>query len=108
MSANNLGSSCVITTLITTPRRTLNTSASPAVRDASAPRISPNRLAATAVRPTPTISANEMIIQIQNSEVETAASPAAPILVPTQYASTDEKSVISSDDATAGIATRRI
>jgi hypothetical protein len=60
------------------------------------------------VRPTPTISAREMIIQIQNSEVDTAASPAAPMRVPTQNASTDEKSVIRSDDATAGAATERI
>lgn len=49
-----------------------------------------------------------MIAQIQNSDVETAASPAEPRRVPTQKASTDEKSVISSDDATAGSATRRI
>ena len=49
-----------------------------------------------------------MIIQIQKSEVETAASPAGPILVPTQNASTDENSVIKSDEATAGLATRRM
>jgi len=34
-----------------------------------------------------TMSAPEMIIQIQNTDVETAASPAAPIFCPTQYAS---------------------
>ena len=56
--------------------------------------------------PTLIISANEMIIQIQKSDVDTAASPTAPIFVPTQNASTDENSVISSDDATAGSATR--
>ena len=78
------------------------------MRDASRSRRSPNRRAATAVSPTPTISASEMIIQIQKSDVDTAARPAAPIFVPTQNASTDEKSVISSDDATAGSATRRI
>ena len=58
--------------------------------------------------PTPTISASEMIIQIQKSDVDTAASPAEPMRVPTQNASTDENSVINSDDATAGSATRRI
>ena len=73
-----------------------------------APRRSPWRRAATAVSPTPTISASEMIIQIQKSDVDTAASAAAPMRVPTQNASTDENSVISSDDATAGSATRRI
>ena len=44
-----------------------------------------------------------MIIQIQNSDVETAARPSAPSRVPTQNASTDANSVISSDDATAGM-----
>src|SRR5689334_9364664 len=56
----------------------------------------------------PIISASETIIQIQKSDVDTAASPDGPILVPTQKASTDENSVINSDDATAGSATRMI
>src|SRR5690349_11376744 len=90
------------------PSTMLNTTASPAKRAASRGRCSPYRRAATAVSPIPVISASETIIQIQNSDVETAASPAAPILVPTQNASTDANNVISSDDATAGSATRKI
>src|ERR1051325_5561738 len=92
----------------TAPSRQLKTIASPAIRAASLCLASPYRRAATAVRPTPTISASETIIQIQNIEVETAASPAGPIRVPTQNASTDANSVISTDDATAGSATLMI
>ena len=44
----------------------------------------------------------------QRSDVDTAAKPSAPSRVPTQNASTEANSVISSDDATAGMATRAI
>ena len=46
--------------------------------------------------------------QIQNTDVDAAASPVAPMRVPIQNASTEMNSVISSDDATAGSATRAI
>ena len=50
----------------------------------------------------------DMIIQIQNTDVDTAASAVGPRRVPTQNASTLENSVISSVDATGGSATRTI
>jgi hypothetical protein len=49
----------------------------------------------------------ETTTQIQKTAVETAASPAAPIRVPTQYASADANSVMRRFEATAGSATRR-
>src|ERR1700712_2760186 len=105
MMLNNDVSWFVPTIATAAPRPTVNTSASPARRAASSPRRSPYPLAATAVSPTLVISANETMTQIQKSDVDTAASPSDPIFVPTQNASTDEKSVINSDDATAGSAT---
>ncbi len=108
MTSKSTWSNDVPAIATTTPSSSVKTSASPAVRDASEARPSPCRRAATAVSPTLTISAREMIIQIQKSDVETAASPPAPIFVPTQKASTDENNVISNDDATDGRAMRRI
>ena len=55
-----------------------------------------------------TISATEIAIQIQKALVDTAASPADPTCVPTQYASTVPNSVISRFDATAGSPKRQI
>src|SRR5688572_32730512 len=52
------------------------------------------------------ISATAMMSQIQKIDVATAASALGPMRVPTQKASTDAKSVMSSVDATAGIASR--
>src|SRR5215207_7781248 len=88
------------------PSASDNTSASPATRAAASGRPSPCRRDATAVTPTFTISAMETISQIQNTAIETAAKPVAPTRVPIQKASTEVNSVISSDDATAGSATR--
>ena len=103
ISANSAASSRMPTHRDDGAEHELKTSESPArCAPLRAARRSPCRRAATAVSPTPIISASEMIIQIQNSDVETAARPAAPIFVPTQNASTEENSVISSDDATAG------
>jgi hypothetical protein len=91
-----------------TPIASVNSSASPASPAATIGRPSPYRRAATAVKPTPIISASATIIQIQKSDVDTAARPSEPSRVPTQNASTDAKSVMRSDDATAGSATRAI
>src|SRR5690242_3916065 len=96
------------TRAIPTPMSSVKSNASPATPAAAVGRPSPCRRAATAVRPTPIISASATIIQIQKSDVETAANPSEPMRVPTQNASTDAKSVMSSDDATAGSATRAI
>src|SRR5690349_16916294 len=90
------------------PSTSDSTSASPAVRAAASGRPSPCRRDATAVRPTFTISATETISQIQNTATDTAANPLAPTRVPIQNASTDVNSVMSSDDAIAGSATRAI
>src|SRR4051812_15428083 len=99
--ANILGSSGSPTAAATVPSTSDNTSASPATRAAASGRPSPCRPAAPAVTPTFTISATEMISQIQNTAIDDAASPVAPMRVPIQNASTDVNSVISSDDATA-------
>ena len=56
----------------------------------------------------PTISAIETTSQIQNSDVATAASAAAPSRVPTQNASADENTIIRRFDATAGAPMRQI
>src|ERR687896_824864 len=55
-----------------------------------------------------TISAIEMTSQIQNMDVDTAASPSGPTRVPTQYVSIDVNTVMRSVDAIAGTATRTI
>src|SRR3982751_2754954 len=49
-----------------------------------------------------------MTIQIQNTAVDTAARPRAPIRVPTQNASTEANTVMSTFEATAGSASRRM
>ena len=60
------------------PSSSENTSALPAARAAPAPSRSPCRRAATAVSPTLTISPTAMTSQIQNTDVDTAASALAP------------------------------
>src|SRR5947208_2547017 len=104
--ANSARSTTRPTAVTRMPSVSVNNSASPQTPAATAGRPSPWRRAATAVKPTPIISASATIIQIQNNEVDTAASPSEPRRVPTQNASTDANSVISSEDATAGNATR--
>src|ERR1700712_4124914 len=48
----------------------------------------------------------ETMSQIQNTAVDAAPRPAEPTRVPIQNVSTEKNSVIRSDDATAGSATR--
>src|SRR3954471_17261500 len=95
ITPSNDGSATDPMIAIATPSTKANTVPSPESRAASSARPSPNRRAATDVNPTPTISASEMMAQIQKSDVDTAARPAEPMRVPTQKASTEEKSVIN-------------
>src|SRR5215212_5502449 len=88
------------------PSTSDSTSASPATRAAASGLPSPCRRDATAVTPTFTISATDTINQIQNTAIDAAARPVAPTRVPIQNVSTEVNSVISSDDAIAGSATR--
>src|SRR5688572_11871545 len=108
MIAKHASSAVSPMTATSAPTRSAKTNASPAVLAASWRWPAPYRRAATAVRPMLTISATETTSQIQNTEVDTAASPSAPTRVPTQYVSIDVNTVMSTVDAIAGSATRTI
>src|SRR6185503_16981940 len=104
MTANRRGRSASMTAPITAPLTTPSWSAEPAASAASFDRPSPYLRAATAVRPTLTISPSEITNHTQKIDVVTAAIPAEPMRVPTQNASTDANTVINNVDATAGSA----